>query len=243
MIRQSDLGAPSSASTILDRFRLLIAELLRRLAAHTPRRLRRFALSSQNRIVRRWPRMSGWLADSPAAEKGSPKAVAENGVIERPQEAVETETLIAALRDPSAEVAVAAAEALARRPPALAVPALRTVVENKDGYFCPSTRVAAVHALKSLLPPGQGGLVADAVRDSDASVSVAAIAALVERNDDESADILLGLLEDSTGFYVALTRRAAALGLAHLRPGHSGRVTALLQNESDPEVRHALGAG
>jgi HEAT repeat protein len=186
--------------------------------------------------------MSGWLADWPAAEKGSPRAVAENGVIECPQEAVEIQTLIAALRDPSAQVAVAAAEALARRPPALAVPALCTVVENKDGYFCPSTRVATVHALKSLLPPGQGGLVADAVRDSDASVSVAAIAALVERNDDETADILLGLLEDSTGFYVALTRRAAALGLAHLRRGHSGRVTALLQNESDPEVRKALGA-
>jgi HEAT repeat protein len=153
-----------------------------------------------------------------------------------------TEALVAELRDSSAEVAVKAAEALATRPAELAVPALREVVENRERYFDASTRAAAVHALTSLLPPGQGDLVAAAARDSDALVSLAAIAALVERDDADSANVLLNLLEDSSGFYIGPTRQAAARGLASLRCGDSGRVAALLQRESDPEVRQALAA-
>ena len=68
-----------------------------------------------------------------------------------------------------------------------------------------------------------------------------AIGALVERAEDRSADILLGLLEDTTGFYLALTRQAAARGVARLQRGAASRVSALLERESDPVVRQALG--
>ena len=244
---QGGPGAQFRPSGVVDRLRKLISPLLRRLAAQTPQRLRKLAQSSLPRIASRWPPMSGWLrnplvASEVAKHTGIPTIPAAVAAPRETEKIDNAEALIAALRDPRAEVAVDAAVALSRRPYALAVPALREVVENKDGYFCASTRAAAVHALKSLLPPGQGGLVAAAARDSDASVSLAAIAAIVERDDADSADILLRLLEDSTGFYIALTRQAAARGLIRLGSRDRGRVTALLQNESDPEVRKALSA-
>jgi HEAT repeat protein len=209
--------------------------LISQLSARAPQRVQVVARGFLQQMARRWPllaRLLGARAKVPEPESTT----------NHPHEAKSTEALIAELRDPSAEVAVKAAEALMAHSRELAVPALRDVVENRDRYFDASTRAAAVHALKSLLPPGQGGLVAAAARDSDASVSIAAIAALVERDDTDSANVLLTLLEDSTGFYIGLTRQAAARGLARLRGSDPGRIAALLQKESDPEVRQALAA-
>jgi HEAT repeat protein len=137
---------------------------------------------------------------------------------------------------------VEAAEALQRHPPELAAPALREVLDNRDGYFSAATRAAAVRALGVLLPTGDGDAFATAVADLDASVSLAAIGALVERREDTSVDVLLRVLEDRKGFYVPPTRHAAARGLALLGMGDPRRVSALLQNESDAIVREALAS-
>jgi hypothetical protein len=223
--------ARSRSRRIVELSRTLISQL----SVRTPRRVQVLAREWLQHMARRWPLLAHLLAAT--TKMPEPKSTTEP-----PHGAKSTEALIAELRDPSAEVAVKAAEALAARPPELAVPALRDVVENRDRYFDASTRAAAVHALRSLLPPGQGGLVVAAARDSDASVSLVAIAALVERDDADSSNALLSLLEDSTGFYIGQTRQAAARGLARLRCNDSGRIAALLQKESDPEVRQALAA-
>ena len=160
------------------------------------------------------------------------------GVVDRET----TAALVAALRDPSSEVAVQAAEALARHGGEVAVGALRGVVQNIDGYVRAETRAAAVRALGALLPPGEGTPIAAAASDSDATVSLAAIAALSGRDEASSSHALLAVLEDRAGYYLPLTRQAAARALAHLGRRDGSRVRALLETEADTVVRDALAA-
>jgi hypothetical protein len=209
------------------------------LGFRAPAQARQFVLMTMHRVARRWPLLAGLLGLAGESAEGTAPSTPSNGhtahgPILRPDPAT-TATLIAALRDPSAEVAVGAVEALQRHPPELAAAALREVLDNRDGYFNTSTRAAAVRALGVLLPTGKGEAFAAAASDVDAAVSVAAIGALVERHDETSED-----LEDQTGFYVTLTRHAAARGLALLRRGDPKRVSTILQRESDTVVREAL---
>jgi HEAT repeat protein len=202
---------------------------------------RRLLLQAMRGMSRRWPLLARLLGLTADPARGS--AAANGQRVRAPHarpDAATTEALIAALRDQRAETAVDAADALQRHPPELAVPALREVLHNRDGYFSPSTRAAAVRALGVLLPPSEGEAFAVAASDVDASVSVAAIGALVERHDEMSVDVLLRVLEDRTGFYVPIARHAAARGLALLGRGQPERVNAILQNESDGVVREAL---
>jgi hypothetical protein len=210
------------------------------LALRATRQARGLLLVSVHRIARRWSllaRLLG-LADPEPGSTGLNGQPAPSCTV-RP-DAASTAALIAALRDQRAEVAVEAAEALQRHPPELAAPALREVLDNRDGYFNASTRAAAVRALGVLLPTGKGDAVAAAASDLDASVSLAAIGALVERHEEKSEDVLLRVLEDRTGFYAPLTRHAAARGLVLLRRGDPQRVSVILQSESDTIVREAL---
>lgn len=211
------------------------------LGLRAPEAAQRLVLLAVHRIARRWPKLARLLgiAAEPTHGSDGPDGVPALDSVPRP-DAASTAALVAALRDHRAEVAVEAAEALERHPPELAAPALRDVLHNRDGYFSASTRAAAVHALGVLLPMGNGDAFAAAAADLDASVSVAAIAALVDRHERTSVDVLLRVLEDTRGFYVPLTRHAAARGLALLGPGDPRRVSALLQNESDAIVREAL---
>jgi HEAT repeat protein len=151
-----------------------------------------------------------------------------------------TAALTRALRDSSSEVAVQAAESLARHGGAVAITALQGVLQNSDGYVGTETRASAVRALGSLLPPNEGTAVVAAVADADATVSLAAIAALAERDEPVSANALLGVLEDRGAFYLPLTRHAAARALSRLRRYDPPRVRALLDQEADPAVRAAL---
>jgi HEAT repeat protein len=151
-----------------------------------------------------------------------------------------TGALIAALRDASSEVAVRAAEALASHGGDAAIVALQGVVQNVDGYVRAETRASAVRTLGLLLPANQGTAIAAAVADADATVSLAAIAALAERDEAISANALLGVLEDQGHFYLPLTRHAAARALLHLRRYDEQRVRALLEQESDAAVRETL---
>jgi HEAT repeat protein len=151
-----------------------------------------------------------------------------------------TAALVAALRDSASDVAVHAAEALRLDRGPLAVSALREVLANQDQYFRPETRAAAVRALGAILPPGEGASLNAAVADPEATVSLAAIAALAERDEPPSVDTLLGVIERADGFYLPMTRHAAARALSQMHGHDPARVRTLVEHEADPEVRTVL---
>jgi len=156
------------------------------------------------------------------------------------EDAETTAALAAALRDTSAEVAVEAAEALANHRGQGAILALQTALDNRDGYYSPITRAASVRSLGVHLPWEQATTIAAAVADVDPTVSLAAIAALADRDEASSTHALTAVLEDRAGFYVPLTRQAAARALLRLRRWDERRCGRLLENESDVTVRDAL---
>ena len=130
--------------------------------------------------------------------------------------------LLRALRDPSAEVAASAAIALgAFAEPSLEPQcraALLEVLENRDGYFNPLTRVAALQALVQRLstPPSAAELepFLGTVRDLDAEVSMAAIAAVASHAPAQVAiDKLFPVALDDTGFFLPMVRNAAERAL------------------------------
>lgn len=153
-----------------------------------------------------------------------------------------TAALVAALRDSSSEVAAQAAESLAHHRGAVAESALRAVLENREGYFSSETRASAVRALGMMLPTDQGTPLATAVADLDALVSLAAIAALAERDESTSAGALLGVLENRAGYYLPLTRQAAARALLRLHHWDRDRLRGVLETEYDATVREALSS-
>jgi hypothetical protein len=214
------------------------AALLRRFVARSPRPVQRVAVAALHRLLRRWPLLQQLLDLDPMAERGVPGGP-PSAVPPGPGEA-DTQALVAALRDPAADVAVLAADALRAHPPHLAVPALLEVLDDGGRYFAPATRATAARSLGVLLPAWQGARLAAAVADADAEVSLAAIAALVDRGDRCAGDALLGVLEDRRGFFLPLTRQAAARGLARVRVVDAARLEAALARESDAVVRGAL---
>jgi hypothetical protein len=151
-----------------------------------------------------------------------------------------TAALVAALRDSASDVAVHAAEALRHHRGPLAVSALGEVLANEDQYFRPETRAAAVRTLGAILPPGEGASLYAAVADPEAAVSLAAIAALAERDEAPGADALLGVIERADGFYLPMTRHAAARALSRMRGHDPVRLRTLVEHEADPEVRTVL---
>lgn len=144
------------------------------------------------------------------------------------------------MRDPSAEVAAQAAEALVHHRGESVISALSGVVENKEGYFNAVVRASAVRSLGMLLPAEQASPITGALGDVDATVSLAAIATLAERDESTSAGALMGVLEDRRGFYLPLTRHAAARALGRLHHYDRSRLKDLLASEYDDAVREAL---
>ena len=153
-----------------------------------------------------------------------------------------TAALVAALRDSASEVAVHAAEALRLHVGPMAAGALGEVLTNEDRYFRPETRVAAVRSLGAILPPGEGALLYAAVADSEATVSLAAVAVLAERDEALGADTLLGVIERADGFYLPITRHAAARALSRMHGRDPMRLRTLLDREADPDVRSVLAS-
>jgi len=188
-------------------------------------------------LIEKWPLLSQLVGASPAAPRKGTRPVVDT--TEAPSAAV-TAAHVAALRDPSAEVAVKAAESLRSHRTDEVRQALRDVLENRDGFFNTATRAAAARSLGAVLPRGVSKPLVDAVADLHAEVSLAAIAALVERDEPASQQALLGVLENRSDFYLPLTRGAAARGLLRLAPPDAGRVRKLLDREHDPDVRRAL---
>lgn len=150
------------------------------------------------------------------------------------------EALAHALRDTSAEVAIAAIDALARRGEPAALSALRAVVDNVDGFFSPVTRVASLSALGRMLCDSELAPVVACVRDLDAEVSIAAIAVVADRQRETAIEHLLPVLEDRTGYFLPVVRLAAANALARagaLTPELSSQ---LLEREAAHSVRRVL---
>ena len=206
-----------------------------------PKVVQRLAGATLNRLERRWPTLARLLGRTPHVEHvGHVSRVQGHVEAVAPVDARATAVLIAALRNPSAEAAVDAAEALRQHPGEATVAALREVLMNGEGYFNGATRAAAVRTLGAVLPSGALSPVYSAVRDVDASVSLSAIAAIVDRGEDGCAEALLTVLEDGSGFFLPPTRRAAARGLDRIRSADPARVQALLARESDTVVREAL---
>jgi HEAT repeat protein len=153
-----------------------------------------------------------------------------------------TGALALALKDASVEVAVEVAEALGSHRVESAIAALRAAVDNRDAYYSALTRAASVRALGTLLPADQAMTIAAAVADVDSTVSLAAIAALADRDEPASTHALKAVLEDRAGFYLPATRQAAARGLLRLRRLDESTCRALLENEFDATVREVLVA-
>ncbi|MCB9660877.1 MAG: hypothetical protein R3B40_19300 [Polyangiales bacterium] len=162
--------------------------------------------------------------------------------------------LVAALSDGSAEVAASAADCLG----ALGEVAegalkgdieqsLRFVLADPEGYWSPVTRAASVAALIRCMASGGVdddetlGPVDDALRDIDAEVSLATIAALALLPRRISTPRLLKLLRDDSGFFIRPVRLAAARVLASVGLDDAER-EALLSREHDSDVRTALSA-
>jgi hypothetical protein len=153
-----------------------------------------------------------------------------------------TAALVAALRDPSSEVAAQAAEALAHHRGDIATSALRDVLENREGFFNAEVRASAVRSLGTLLPANEATPIVGALAAVDAIVSLAAIATLAERDETTSTAALMGVLEDRRGFYLPLTRQAAARALGRLHHYDGDRLRGVLAAEYDDIVREALSS-
>jgi hypothetical protein len=151
-----------------------------------------------------------------------------------------TAALVAALRDSASEVAAHAAEALRFDRGPLAASALREVLANEDGYFRPETRAAALRTLGAILAPGEGAPLYAAVADPEATVSLAAIAALAERDEAPGVDVLFRVIERADGFYLPIARHAAARALSRIHGHDPARLRTLVDHEADPEVRTIL---
>ena len=239
----------NSSLALVPRFlRTPAQRALHLLARRLPPPAQRLARKALVQLIERFPGLPALLGVEPMEPK--PVTVTESvRPVARPRQEEPdasvpspdaTAALILALRDTSAEVAVEAADALQRHPGKDTVDALRTVLENRDGYFSAMTRAAAVRSLSALLPRGDDAILSGALSHIDAEVSLAALAALVQRGEASGAPALLGVLEDRTGYYLPLVRRAAAQGLSRLRLAPPERISAVLAAEVDDPVREAL---
>lgn len=191
--------------------------------------LRSLSVEAVDALVAQLMASSSWQTRAAAAL--SLAHVTSDGVVQ---------ALVRALRDPSVEVAVAAVDALAHHDDLLAEGELLAVLDNRDGYFSPVTRVAAISALARRLSLIHFGPVIAAVRDIDAEVSIAAVAVIAERMPGAAGTYLLPLLRDQSGYYLPIVRLAAASALEHAGVLHHDIACDLLHAESDPAVRRVL---
>lgn len=200
-----------------------VTDLLARVAARTPEPRRqaaqRFGNQLWKRITARFPALEGLIDGRP-----QPVATVQVQQVARATDAQKTSdvsALLRALRDPSAEVAAAAASALSTQSdPNMdeeCRQALFDVLQNSEGFFNPITRVAALQALLPRVSQSNGALLdalVSAVRDVDAEVSMAAISAIAQHaSATDALNTLLPVVHDDTGFYLPIVQTAASNAL------------------------------
>jgi hypothetical protein len=176
------------------------------------------------------------LAHSPSWQERAGAAVD----LARVDAADALEPLLHALQDPSAEVAAAAIDSLARFRDARVTTALSRVLRNREGYFSPITRAAAVQGLARGASDGQLGLVVEALADLDAEVSLAAIAALGEYAPGLAGAHILPIVEDRSGYFLPFVRLAAVKALVRADKLPHQVAVNLRRTEADLTVRSAL---
>lgn len=213
---------------LLARARLEVLEP--QIQSQVPPRVQRFGKSLWHRITTRFPGLSDLVSEigneleSATRPRPSPAtnghANAVNAVTTQlePQQTEDLATLIAAMRDPSAEVAAVAALKLGTRREPEAAEALRDALKNSDSYLSPLTRVAALqaftHRLAAEPSAGEVDTLITLVRDIDAEVSMAAIDAVAQRAPSTIViDCLLPVVIDETGFFLPIVRAAATRAL------------------------------
>jgi HEAT repeat protein len=151
------------------------------------------------------------------------------------------DALLLALRDKSVEVAIAAVSSLHIAAGDAARAPLREVLDNVQGYYHPLVRAAALHALGSLLTPEESESIASALRDRDAEVSIAAISALAASTPERAGALFLQVIENQDGFFLPITRLAAARGLERLPYApDAARVARQAALETDPQLAQIL---
>jgi HEAT repeat protein len=148
--------------------------------------------------------------------------------------------LVRALRDVSIEVSVSVVDALSSHDQPEATAALLDVLQNREGYFSPITRVAALSGLARRLSLDELAPVFAAVRDIDAEVSIAAISVIAERVPALAREHLLPILRERSGYFLPLVRLAAANALERAGVLTEASAVELLQTETDPAVRRVL---
>jgi len=156
------------------------------------------------------------------------------------REPAASEALAGALRDLSVEVAIAAVSSLQIVSGVKARGTLHAVLENEHDYYHPLVRAAAVHGLGSLLSEAQCAPIIKALRDREAEVSIAAISALGASAPRRAGELLLQVIENQDGFFLPITRLAAARGLERLSSLPKGSLLRVSDAESDPQLREIL---
>lgn len=201
--------------------RARLEQLEPQLEQQVPPRVQRFGKNLWQRITARFPALSELLGErsaAPATADANGHAAASTPTQIDARRDEDLATLIAALRDPSAELAAVAALKLGTRREPEADGALREALKNTDGYFNPLTRVAALQAFTSRLSVEPSANEVDTltalVRDIDAEVSMAAIDAVAQRAPASVAiDSLLPVVIDDTGYFLPIVRAAATRAL------------------------------
>jgi HEAT repeat protein len=148
--------------------------------------------------------------------------------------------LVSAVRDPSAEVAIAAISSLARQPGTRAAADLEEVFRDSAGYVSPYTRAAAVCAIARIRGADALHLLLDAVHDIDAEVSIAAIDLVADTGAAEGLPKLRTLLEDRSGYFLPAVRLATANALLRAGMLSPDLALSLLPTEPDDDVREVL---
>lgn len=150
------------------------------------------------------------------------------------------DALIRAVRDPSAEVAVAAVGALACQTDPRAAADLAEVIRETEGIVGPFTRAAAVEAIARCRGLAALPLLLETLHDGDAEVSMAAVTAVASLAPAESAPRLFALLEDRSGYYLPVVRLTTVKALERAGVLEPSRARDLLLTETNEGVRVAL---
>jgi HEAT repeat protein len=168
------------------------------------------------------------------------KAVADSS-----QDHAAVKTAIAGLRDLDADNARDAATTLGRLGDASAVEPLIDVVRNANGYFHSVVRAAAACSLGQLKDRRAVEALLQAVSDPIAEPSCEAIRALADLGDPRSANALIEVVRNRSGFYVTSVRRAAVLGLVKLSGVEANaELRAVAENQwEDALIREEAAAG
>ncbi len=126
------------------------------------------------------------------------------------------EPLLTAVSDVDADVAREAATALGLLGDPSAIQPLIDVVDNANGYFHTVVRAAAASSLGQLKDVRAVDALLAAVNDSVVEVSAEAIRALAQLGDARAVRPLIDVVQNQSGFFADVSRRAAVLALGHL---------------------------